>query len=101
MLVFLCLINVRKIENEKTFHDYLMSVHKMCLAEIQQRSEIKLDFELYEIYREYCFSSFGVGTIHKVCTLTGGGRGLRQKRITNVFMMSFYGLKVYKGKEGI
>ena len=68
---------------------------------LQKYSNEAKDFELYEIYREYCFSSFRAGTIHKVRTLKAGGRWSRQKRTSIVFITSLYCLKAYKVKEGI
>ena len=40
---------------------------------------------------------FVFGTIHKVRTFWGGGRGSRQKHIPIVFVTSFYCLKSYSG----
>ena len=68
---------------------------------LQKYSNEAKDFELYEIYREYCFSSFRAGTIHKVRTLKAGGRWSRQKRTSIVFITSLYCLKADKVKEGI
>lgn len=46
---------------------------------LQKYSNEAKDFKLYEIYREYCFSSFRAGTIHKVRTLKVGRDGFAAK----------------------
>ena len=68
---------------------------------LQKYSNEAKDFELYEIYREYCFSSFRAGTIHKVRKSTQSGREVVKAK---AYIYCFYNvvilLKSVEGERG-